>query len=176
MTEDDWDILLSWNSDPEVLYYSEGDNVIAYSLEQVQDIYRSVCKNAFCFIIEVDGKPIGECWLQRMNLERILKKYPDLDCRRINLMIGEKEFWGQGIGTEVICLLTEFGFLGEKADMIFGCDIADYNIGSLRAFQNVGYEVVSKIKEGPGRKADYIYDVALTKGKFLQQRREKQRF
>jgi len=171
MSEIDWDVLLKWNSDPEVLYYSEGDNVTAYTLEQVQGIYRSVCENAFCFIIEADGEPIGESWLQQMNLERILQKYPDLDCRRIDLMIGEKQYWGQGIGTEVIRLLTEFGFLKESANIIFGCDIADYNIGSLRAFQKVGYEMVSKIKENPGRKANYTYDVTLTKEKFL--RREK---
>ena len=29
MTEADWDILLKWNSDPQVLYYSEGDDVQA---------------------------------------------------------------------------------------------------------------------------------------------------
>ncbi len=92
MTEDDWDILAKWNSDPEVLYYSEGDDVTSYTLEEVQEIYRSTCKNAFCFIIEVDGEPIGECWLQKMNLERIIQEYPDLDCRRIDLMIKEKFF------------------------------------------------------------------------------------
>ena len=27
ITEEDWDILLKWNSDLEVLYYSEGDDV-----------------------------------------------------------------------------------------------------------------------------------------------------
>lgn len=118
MTEDDWDILAKWNTDPEVLYYSEGDDVSAYTLEQVQEIYRSVSQNAFCFIIEFDGKPIGECWLQKMNLKRIMDKYPDLDCRRIDMMIGEKQYWGQGLGTEVIRLLTEFGFKVERADVI----------------------------------------------------------
>ncbi len=88
MTEEDWEILLKWNSDPEVLYYSEGDNVIAYTLEQVQRIYRGISQNASCFIIEVDGKSVGECWLQRINLKRILEKYLRLDCRRIDLMIG----------------------------------------------------------------------------------------
>ena len=98
MTEDDWDILLKWNSDPEVLYYSEGDNITSRNLEEVQGIYRWVSQTAFCFMIEVGGMPIGECWLQRMNLERILEKYPNADCRRIDLMIGEKAFWGQGLG------------------------------------------------------------------------------
>ena len=64
MTEDDWDVLLKWNSDPDVLYSSESADVTLHSLEQVQQIYRVVSQNAFCFIIEVDSRPIGECWLQ----------------------------------------------------------------------------------------------------------------
>jgi len=141
MTENDWDVLLKWNSDPKVLYYCEGDDVISYSLEQIQEMYRRVSQNAFCFITEVDGSPIGESWLQRMNLDRILAKYPGKDCRRIDLMIGEKDLWGRGLGTDVIRTLTKFGFEEENADVIFGCNIADYNPRSLKAFQRVGYEI-----------------------------------
>ena len=43
------------------------------SLAAVQDIYRTISQNAICFIIEYQARPIGECWLQRMNLERFLK-------------------------------------------------------------------------------------------------------
>jgi len=73
MTEDEWDKLLKWNNDPEVLFFAESDDIASYNLEQVQEIYCSVSQNAFCFIIEVDGTPIGECWLQQMNLDRILR-------------------------------------------------------------------------------------------------------
>jgi len=34
-------------------------------------IYRPVSANAFCFIIEVAGQPVGECWLQKMNIPDI---------------------------------------------------------------------------------------------------------
>ena len=54
MTESDWDILLKWNSDADVLYYAEGDDVQAYSLEDIQGMYRGVSQAAFCFIAEVD--------------------------------------------------------------------------------------------------------------------------
>ncbi len=174
MTEDDWDILLKWNNDPDVLYFSESADVTSHSLEQVQQIYRGVSRNAFCFIIEVDGRPIGECWLQRMNLERVLEKYPGQDCRRIDLTIGEKHLWGHGFGTDVIRTLTKFGFEGERADMIFGCDIADYNPRSLKAFQRVGYKVETKIKQPPGRKAQHVYDVVMLResGTHLKVRRE----
>ena len=59
MTEQDWDVLLRWNSDAEVLCYSEGDDVASYSLEEVQEIYRGVSRAAYCFIIEFAGRPTG---------------------------------------------------------------------------------------------------------------------
>lgn len=169
MTETDWDLLLAWNRDPEVLYFSEGDDVSAYDLETVQSIYRAVSQNAICFIIEFRGQPIGEGWLQRMNMERILAKYPMDDCRRIDLMIGEKQFWGQGLGTDTIRTLTRFGFDDEMADRIFGL-VSDYNQRSIRAFQKVGYELDGMITEPPGSKAQVSYDLVLTRRNWLETR------
>lgn len=95
MTEDDWDILCRWNNDPQVLYYAEEDDITSYTREEVQELYRTVSRKAFCFIVEVDGHPVGECWLQEMNLERVLARFPGQDCRRIDLMIGEKAYWSR---------------------------------------------------------------------------------
>ena len=167
MTEKDWPILNKWNSDPEVLYYADTDNVTSYEPDLVKRIYRNVSQTAYCFVIEAEGKPAGECWLQEMNLDWVLERYSGFDCRRIDLMIGEKDLWGQGIGSEVIKLMTEFGFFKEKADFIFGCHIADYNKGSLKIFINCGYKVLEKIKQEPGAKADYSYYVIISKSDFL---------
>lgn len=167
MTEGDWDLLLRWNNDPEVLYFSEGDEVYSRTLEEVQGIYRGVSQQAICFIAEVEGKPIGECWLQRMNLARIRQQYPGLDCRRIDLVIGEKGLWGHGLGTEIIRLLVGLGFAREGADLVFGCDIADYNPRSLRAFQKAGFQVCEKTAQPPGSKARFTYDLVLWREQFL---------
>ena len=169
MTEGDWDILLRWNSDPDVLYFSEGDDVTWRDLPDVQEIYRGVSQSAHCFIIESDGEPVGECWLQQMNLERILQKHPEKDCRRIDLMIGEKNLWGQGIGTQVIAMLTRFGFENQQAGLVFGCDVADYNPRSLRAFQKNGYQIDARIEQPPGKKARYAYDLVLSRDGYYRQ-------
>ncbi|HEY41696.1 MAG TPA: GNAT family N-acetyltransferase [Dehalococcoidia bacterium] len=163
LTEGDWDILLKWNNDPEVLYFAEGDDVESRDLEQIRNIYRGISQNAFCFIIEFENTAIGECWLQEMNLECILEKYPGKDCRRIDLIIGEKRLWGQGLGTDVIRTLTRFGFEHERSDVIFGIDIGDHNPRSLKAFQKAGYRIITKIEEPSGRKAKFSYDVAITR-------------
>lgn len=164
MTEDDWQVLLRWNNDPEVLYLAEGDDVTARSLDDVQAIYRGVSQHALNFIAELHGRPIGECWLQEMNLERILSRYPTgMDLRRIDLVIGEKDHWGRGMGTRMIALLTRFGFETCKADAIFGCDVADYNPRSRRAFEKNGYIIDRVIPQRAGRKAREVYDMVLTR-------------
>ena len=98
-----------------------------------------------------------------MNLERILQRYPAYDCRRIDLVIGDKALWGQGLGTEVIRLLSAFAFEKEGADLVFGCDIADYNPASRKAFQKAGYSVDAQREQLTGKKARYCYDLVLTR-------------
>jgi RimJ/RimL family protein N-acetyltransferase len=168
MTEGDWDLLFKWNNDPEVLYYAEGDDIPSYTLEDIKHLYCSVCANAYCFIIEADGMPIGECWLQEMNLERVLEGYPNMDIRRIDLVIGEKDQWNKGIGTTVIKMLTGFGFAQENADLIYEPGIADYNLRSLKAFQKSGFEIIAVVEAEPGGKAQFLYDLVLTRESFQE--------
>jgi len=170
MTDRDFDILLKWNSDPEVLYYADGDDVDSYSLDDIKVIYGMVSQEAFCFITEYDGRPIGECWLQKMNIKEIKEKYKDNDCRRIDLVIGDKSLWGSGIGTKVIGMLTKFGFLGENADMIFGL-VADYNLRSAKAFRKNGYVLVEKFKLERFIKSNYELRFAVDKKRYLNSMR-----
>ncbi len=93
LTEDDREILFKWANDPEILYFSEGDHVTSRTLEEVQHIYRTISEKAHCFVIEFAGVPVGDCWLQMMNLPRVFEKYPDWKCLRIDLEIGEKRYW-----------------------------------------------------------------------------------
>ena len=170
LTEADWPALLEWNNNPTILYYAEGDFVSGYKLAELQAIYRHIGQQAFCFMIEYDHVTIGECWLQRMNLDRILQRYPDHDCRRIDLTIGEQEYWGRGHGTEVIQLLTDFAFSHKQADYVFGCDIADYNPASLRAFQRVGYHLLAAYDQPVGSKARQVNDVVVSRDHYLRER------
>ena len=164
LAEEDWPHLLRWNQDPEVLYFSEGGDVTAHSLEMVKRIYRGVSQRAFAFLLLLDGVPIGEGWLQQMNLERVLCRYPDsADLRRIDLMIGEKQHWGRGLGTRTVRLLTRFGFDVECADALFGCEVADYNPRSRRVFEKNGYEVFQVVEKKPGGKAREVVDLILTR-------------
>lgn len=111
-------LLYKWCADPEVLYWTEGGSAgtnLSYGADTVHQIYGGVSQNAFCFLIEVNNIPIGECWLQKMNLPDVKAMYPEtLDVRRIDMSIGEKAYWNKGIGTQFIGMLVDFAFCGES--------------------------------------------------------------
>lgn len=161
MTEHDWDIVQKWESDSDVLYYFDSGWVDERELEDTQMIYRGVSQAAFVFIAELDSRPIGVCWLQRMNLQRLIDEFPGKDLRRIDMAIGEKELWGQGLGTEMIGILTKFGFEAERCDAIFGIGVGDYNPRSRRAFEKNGYTLFAENPQPPGSKANVEYDLIL---------------
>ncbi len=125
MTEEDWPHLLVWNADPEVLVWSDGIDQPRPE-EETKEIYRSVSIFAHNFIVEYQGEPIGECWLQKMNLPDLIDRFPGRDLRRIDLVIGRKDLWGQGLGTDILRTLLRFAFEVERADGVFGM-VEKYN-------------------------------------------------
>ena len=170
MTELDWETVLPWNNDPEVLFFWEGDDVTGRPLETVQELYRAVSRTAFIFIIELNGEPIGDCWLREMDLPDLLERFPGQDLRRIDLAIGRKALWGRGWGTRVIALLTRFGFGTSGADDIFGCGFGDYNPRSRRAFEKNGYKTLETVPQPPGRKAGFAFTLMVTRDRYYKLR------
>jgi RimJ/RimL family protein N-acetyltransferase len=164
-------LLYKWNSDPEVLYWTEGDDVLSYDEDSVHDIYGSVSQNALCFLIEVDAKPIGDCWLQKMNIPEVLAKYDNkTDVRRIDMCIGEKDYWNKGIGTAFVRMLVDYAFNGEYADVLH-CLIGDYNTRSRRVWEKNGFSLVFVKEDKNSKKTKYEYQYALTKEQFISNRR-----
>lgn len=159
LTEDDWDLVVGWWNDPDIA--SDADaNEGPYSLGQVQKIMRGISRHAYCFVIEFEGRPVGECWLQAMNLERILRRHPGVDCRRIDIEI-ERTYWGRGIGTAAIRMLVEFGFEREGADAIFAMDVANDNPRSRRAFEKAGFELCAAVPQPSGARASTRHDLVI---------------
>jgi aminoglycoside 6'-N-acetyltransferase len=139
-TAEDWPVLVRWNQDPRVLLYWNDGDTRPWGLEKVQKVYRSIAERAFLFIVERDGRPIGECWLQEMNLPAILSAYPARPLFRIDLSIGEPEQWGRGLGTETVQALVEFGFRDQRAAAIFASHVRPSNVASRRLFERLKFE------------------------------------
>ena len=140
-------LLYKWNADPEVTYYTESAMDLKYDRKTVKRKYSGVSQDAFCFLIEADGAPIGECWLQKMNRQDVLDMYPAaLDVRRIDMCIGEKSYWNRGIGTVFIGMLIDFAFNCEHVDVLH-CFCEDYNPRSRRMWEKHGFTLVKEEPE-----------------------------
>lgn len=161
-------LLYKWNSDSEVLYWVDGEDVDAYPPEVVNQIYGNISQNNFCFAVEFDGEIIGECWLQRMNLPNVIKMYPaGMDVRRIDMCIGEKEYWSKGIGTALVEMLAEFAFWQEQVDVLH-CFCEDYNHRSSRVWEKNGFTLALREPIPQPSKGKYQEHWRITKEEFFE--------
>ncbi len=163
-------LLYKWNADPEVLYWTDGgmDDGHSHDKDTVHQIYGGVSQNAYCFLIEIDSVPIGECWLQKMNLENVLAMYDtSVDVRRIDMMIGEKAYWNKGIGSQFIPVVIDFAFNEEHADVLH-CLSEDYNIRSRRMWEKNGFTLILSEDLPQPQKGKYQYHFRLTKDEYLR--------
>jgi RimJ/RimL family protein N-acetyltransferase len=165
-------LLYKWNADPEVLYWCEDAVVEAYDADTVHDIYGGTSQNALCFLIEVNGEPAGECWLQKMNLKHISGMYPRAaDVRRIDMMIGEKAYWNRGIGSALAGMLVDFAFIGENVDVLHIL-VFDFNGRSRRVFEKNGFQVC--MREPPAKPSVKVKEeihLRLTRQEYIERRR-----
>ncbi|UCH35711.1 MAG: GNAT family N-acetyltransferase [Armatimonadota bacterium] len=169
-TESDFKLIARWFKDPEVLHFSEGAENPNYSRAEIESIYRGAADkwDALLFVIETtDGKAVGETWLERMNLQRALKE-PSDNPWRIDIMIGEKDCWGQGYGRRAVRLLLRHAFEALGADRV-GAPVFEFNERSLRMFQACGMHIVRRVpdtvKRGDQRFADL--DLEITREDWL---------
>jgi len=157
LTEDDWDIVAAWNTDPRVLWFSDNGAVEERSIADVQAIYREVSHDAEMFVIEHEGVAVGDGWVQQMNLARITTAFPDQRLARVDLQLAH-DVWGRGMGTRAIRLLTARAF-DRGDDLVFAVDVADFNHRSRRAFLRCGFVPWRRVPSPPGAKTALVHDL-----------------
>jgi RimJ/RimL family protein N-acetyltransferase len=89
------------------------------------------------FAIEnLDGKHIGNCMYYDVDEGRKQAK--------IGIIIGDREYWGQGYGTEAVKLLVSYIF--DETDLNrLHLDTLDWNIRAQRCFQKCGFVVHGRL-------------------------------
>jgi ribosomal-protein-alanine N-acetyltransferase len=91
------------------------------------------------FIIESkQGKQIGITGLVHINY-----KHGTAECYCV---IGEKTYWGKGIGTEVHTLLIDWGFKNLGLHKIWA-DIRAENVAIIKVIEKLGFKVEGTLRE-----------------------------
>ncbi len=118
---------VKWYSDPEVLYFSEGEGTSPYDGKTVESMFHYLADRGELYIIEVnDGgewRPIGDAALLPESLP---------------IVIGDKLYRSRGLGRRVLQLLVRhaatLGWDELRVSKVFV-----YNERSLRLFEGAGF-------------------------------------
>jgi len=144
-----------WLNDPEINQYLESRHVPQTPEAIRQYVQEKIARDdeillAIC--LKDNDMHIGNIKLGPINKAHSFAS--------IGLFIGEKGYWGKGIATEAISLVTRFAFdvLGLHK-VIAGCYV--HNTGSLRAFEKAGFHKEGVEKEKWLCKGQYIDGIIL---------------
>ena len=132
--EDVTDNYITWMNDYEIVKYTESRFMLhtRQSIEEFVSNANNANTHTFAIIAKDSDEHIGNIKLGCINWHH---RYGD-----VGLIIGRKEYFGRGIATECIQLITEYAFTHLSLHKVW-CGIYEPNIGSLRAFQKAGWEI-----------------------------------
>ena len=125
------------------------------SLESIEDMYTRIKKdeNQSYFVVYEKSqlRPIGNAGLADINHAHRTAEF--------FIMIGDKESWGKGYGTEVTRLVLEYGFACLDLHNIFLWVFATNERG-IRAYHRAGFRVAGRLRQAKWR-GGRAYDLLL---------------
>ncbi len=145
----------SWLNDPDVNQYLETRYIPrskANILQFVKNMDGKDNEILFAICIKANDRHIGNIKIGPINW---IHRFAD-----ISLLIGDKNYWGKGIATHAIKLITDFGFNTLNLHKLrAGC--YENNIGSKKAFIKVGYKEEGVLKKQWILKGQYQDEILL---------------
>lgn len=142
-----------WFNDPEATQFLLRGPPMC--LEEEERWYADLIKRedkVFC-IETVEGKLIGNICI--IHIDWTNRK------AEIGVMIGEKDHWDRGFGTEAISLLLEYAFEELNLERIsLYCD--ETNLRAQRCYQKCGFQVEGKHRHHRLRNGVFIDDVVMS--------------
>jgi aminoglycoside 6'-N-acetyltransferase len=150
--EEDYNTLTKWLSDPEVCIYYEGQSH-PFDLAKVKEKFahrtRGESRVIPC-IIEYNRKAIGFVQFYKTSPDEYCKsKTIDMSKYKnphgIDIIIGETEFWNQGLGTKIMKMTLTYLFDKKNADIVF-IDPQTRNVRAIRCYEKSGFQPLMIIK------------------------------
>lgn len=160
MRRDDLLRLWEFNNDPEVEIAGGGDPPIPQSLERLEAEFDENAKkggrDGTFFIIEADGRVIGQCALFGFDEFRGVARRCEL-----GITIGDKEYWGKGYGREAIGLLVDYAFTQWNVQRV-GLQVLATNERAIRAYSAVGFIEEGRLRRYMWSNGNYVDGVCMS--------------
>ncbi len=145
LEKDDLPRIQKWANDPEIRRLSgevtpmNGAHAEAFYNRVVDDHERAW----FVVVVRQGDRPIGEAGLLRM--------FPAWRTTDLSIVLGEKDAWRQGYGSEAMRLLLEYAF-GHLNFHRVAIGVVGFNENALRFYEKAGFKNEGIQRDG------YFYD------------------
>lgn len=135
--DDRFDFAFEWYQDEETVWLVDGVRR-PYSRETLANMYHYLDTHGELYFIEIrengDFFPIGDVTFSREDLP---------------IVIGDAAYRGRGIGKQVLAALIQRGRQLGYETLTVG-EIYDWNPGSRRCFESMGFRMTAKTDKGAG--------------------------
>jgi RimJ/RimL family protein N-acetyltransferase len=152
---DDMAALVRWYSDPEV------GRLTRYQVEpmtgpEIERFFKSrlLSPDALAYAIEeqAGGRLVGFTTFSALD--------PDNGSVLFHITIGERDAWGQGLGTEATELMLEHAFERLGLHRV-GLSVFDFNQRAMRAYEKAGFREEGRSREAILRDGRYFDEVQM---------------
>ena len=149
---EDIDVFMRWVNDPEMAYFTTFYTQII-SLSSEKEAVETLEKggNTFSIVTRKDNKVIGNCSFFRTSETNRTAE--------IGIIIGEKDYWGMGYGSDALHLLIKFGFESRNYNNIC-LHVYSFNERAIACYEKVGFKRQGVCREAlirGDKKYDLIY-------------------
>lgn len=148
---------LNWLKDLKVTRFMEC-RYYRYSFKElmtyIRNMHRSNNNFLFGIFLKDNREHIGNVKIGNIN---VLHRFADL-----GIMIGKKECWGKGYGSEAIKLITMFAFNKLRLHKLFAGIYAN-NKGSYKAFLKCGYSDAGRLRKHRKFNKTYVDEIIVEK-------------
>jgi RimJ/RimL family protein N-acetyltransferase len=148
---------MRWDGDTECYRLAGGNPVYVWSEKKIKEFIEKDAEknepNAIRFSVRTlaDDKLIG-------NVSLWVSSWTHSEAW-VGIVIGEREYWGKGYGTDAMRLIVQYGFMEANLRRI-SLALHSYNGRALKSYEKVGFKMEGTMREEvlrEGRRSDTFF-------------------
>lgn len=138
--ENDTKHFASWRRDSEYLRLLDSDPAVMYTPKQMKEFYEKHIDEWHEFTIHTlaNNKVIGFVGLSDINWVA--------GDAWVGIGVGERDFWGQGFGTDAMSLLGDYSFDQLNLRRLT-LGVFEYNTRAIRSYEKIGFQIEGRIRK-----------------------------
>lgn len=160
----DAEALWRWNHDPEVMRWMDAG--YAQTLARVRTWLEGRERNAYgdvLFGVDAPAEPAAGWRL--IGLVRLSGAEPETGCAELDVYLGEKDFWGEGFGTDAVRTVCRYAFEAMRLHKVT-LTVVTENAAALQVYRRVGFVEEGRLREVFRREGRWLdkYTMGLLEG------------